>query len=173
MTENKPNLEAFGSRPDLIFIIDRFNYIEGCLNSIICNYISPQNDKSNFVQSILLNTAIVSFGSKLKLFFHINAVEEWVDIKKDNLHRLLHIRNQFAHTGKDVITVNLDTETGECESESCLMLESVSGTGKLVEVDSETALHEFTQLYVEIREKLHLALDQSKMANKANSHGKI
>ncbi len=156
----KPNLEAFNDRPDLTFVINRFNYIESVLNNIIFEYISPDSARDNFVKSILLNTAIVSFGSKLKLFFHMNATEGWSKLQQNKFHRLTQIRNQFAHTGKEIINISMDTETNDCESETCLMLESVAGSGKLVEVDSKEALDEFTQLYAEIREILHEVLNK-------------
>ena len=77
----------------------------------------------------------------------MNAVENWAEIKPDDFHRLAHIRNQFAHTGKQVINIDFDTGTDDFKSKSCLILESVSGSGKLLEVESDDALHEFTQLF--------------------------
>jgi len=154
MGKYKPNLEAFKRRPDREFVIDRFNYIESILTEIIVAYIKPPPDRYGLLKSIVFNNSIVSFASKVKLFFHMNATEQWIDLKKDSMHRLLQIRNQFAHSGAQWLIADKDTGEGRV----CIMLESVSGSGKLEQVDSEVALDEFTQLVVEIKDKLHVVL---------------
>ena len=158
MGKYKPNLEAFNHRPDREFVIDRFNYIESILTEIIVVYIKPSSDRHDLLKSTILNNSIVSFASKVKLFCHMNATEQWIYLKKDSLHRLMQIRNQFAHSGTQWLIANKDTG----ESRTRLMLESVSGNGKLEQVDSEVALDEFTQLAVEIRDKLHAVLKKLK-----------
>lgn len=164
MEKYKPNLEAFKNRPDQIFVLDRFNYIEKILTQIIAKYIEPSPSRKRFTELILLNNSIVSFGSKIKLFFHMNAIENWIDIDKNKFHRLLQIRNQFTHSGTQCL---LPREKGKPECNVKLILESVSSAGLLVEVDSETALNEFTQLCAEIREKLHIILEKQQMADNA------
>jgi hypothetical protein len=160
MGKYKPNLKEFNDRPDLIFVINRFNYVEYILNKIIASYINPPQGRQNFVQTVLLNTAIISFGSKLKLFLHMNATEEWTKLDSNKFHRLAQIRNQFAHSGKQHITLDLDIDTGECTSENYLVLESVAGSGKLEEIDSEVALDEFAQIFEEIKQILHDILNK-------------
>lgn len=154
MGKYKPCLESFNRRPDREFVIDRFNYIESILTEIITIYINPPSDRHNLLKSVILNTSIVSFASKVKIFCHMNAIEQWIDLKKDSLHRLMQIRNQFAHSGAQWLIA--DKDTGECHT--CIMLESVSGSGKLERVDSKEALDEFTQLVVELKDKLHVVL---------------
>jgi hypothetical protein len=82
------------------------NKIELALNAIIVDEISPPSDKREFVESILLNTSIVSFASKVKLFLHLSAAADWPQIKGNAFHRFMAIRNQFAHVyGQIKITV--------------------------------------------------------------------
>lgn len=154
MGKDKPCLESFSHRPDREFVIDRFNYIESILTEIIVSYINPPSDRRNLLKSVIFNTSITSFASKVKIFSHMNATECWIDLKRESLHRIMHIRNQFAHSGAQWAIVDKDTGI----SRVCIMLESVSGNGKLEQVDSEVALDEFTQMIVEIKEKLHVVL---------------
>lgn len=155
----KPNLDAFSNRPDLVFVVDRFNYIEQAITKIIANYISAPANREIFVLRYLLNSSIVSFGSKIKLFIHLNATEGWEKVNQNDLHRLAHIRNQFAHSGNQQMQITLYEADSEKNSMNLkLILESVTGSGKLEEVDAEDALQEFTELFVRVKEQMHNVL---------------
>ena len=144
-------MEAFSDRDDLVFVINQFNYLEHLLTGILLTYIDPKEEKVSFVRNYLLNNAIVPFSSKVKLFLHLNSTENWVKIDKNVFHRIMQIRNQFAHSGKEI----LEIDTSEPEnSEVHLFLESVQGNGKLEQVKAKTALNEFTQHYIYLDKKL-------------------
>ena len=158
MSEYKPVLENFKGREDLVFVIDRFNYIEYKVTEIISSYIGAIPERKKFVNSILLNNSIVSFGAKIKLLFHINSIEKLFDLKKDDFHRLAHIRNQFAHSGQEVFEICLEEpELGGKK----LMLESVASSGRLIEVDASKALSEFTQIFARLKQSLNLAAEKA------------
>ena len=50
-----------------------------------------------FLKDILFNNAILPFSGKVKLFLHLRAANNWPKIDPTKFHRLMHIRNQFAH----------------------------------------------------------------------------
>jgi len=81
----------------------------------------------------------------------------------NDFHRLMHIRNQFAHCNpKHHIHVYLDNERAKpSKVEAKLMLESLSSVGELVPVDTSEALQEFTEIYDRLRKYL---LEISKLA---------
>jgi hypothetical protein len=140
------NLDAFSDRNDLVFVIDRFNYIEEELDRIIAKHINSPKESANFVKDIMLNNSIISFSSKVKLFMHLRAINSWPSIAPDDFYRFMNIRNQFAHCNlKTHVQVNVITDGQEEKSDVSvkLMLESVTNA---------VAFNEFKEIYVRLKD---------------------
>jgi len=158
----RPNLAAFTGREDLVFVVDRFNAIEDRVTEILTQEIGAPKERERFVRDILFNNAIVSFAAKVKLFSHIRSVRGWPTIDAKDFHRLMHIRNQFAHCNpRHHIRITLDEQHGATKVEPKLMLESLSNKGQLVPVETSAALQEFTEIYDRLKTYL---LGVSKLA---------
>jgi hypothetical protein len=108
----------------------------------------PAFEKESFLRNILFNNAILPFSGKVKLFLHLRAANNWPKIDAAKLHRLMHIRNQFAHSQRSHrATVKIDIKKNETLMVTeKIMISSISGSGQLVVVDVKDALNEFTQL---------------------------
>jgi hypothetical protein len=156
VSSHKPNLEAFSDRKDVVYVISVFNNIEDSLTRLLIGEIGAPKEKEPFLREILFNNAILPFSAKVKLFLHLRAANNWPKIDQSKLHRLMHIRNQFAHSQRSHhATVQIDQEKNESSIvNEKIMISSVSGSGQLVAVDVKDALDEFTNLYVEVSDYL-------------------
>jgi hypothetical protein len=165
MSNVRPNLKAFNDREDLVFVIDRFNALEDNLTSILTREIGVPKERESFVRDIVFNNTIVSFSAKVKLFLHLRSIRGWPKIDPQQFHRLMNIRNQFAHCNpKECIHIEIKKKDATVQSRIELMLESLSNAGEIVSVDPSTALQEFTKIYDELRTYL---LNVSKLVSQA------
>jgi hypothetical protein len=157
VSSHKPNLEAFADRKEVIYVITTFNAIEENLASLLIREIGAPKAKEQFLRDILFNNAILPFSSKVRLFLHLRAANNWPRIDPSKFHRLMHIRNQFAHSRQTIhATLEMDNEMKNCAVvDQKIMISSVTGSGQLVAVSIQDALNEFTNLYVEISSYLH------------------
>jgi hypothetical protein len=161
-----PNLDAFSDRKDVVYVISVFNAVEESLTSLLVRVIGAPKEKEGFLRDILFNNAILPFSAKVKLFLHLRAANDWPKIDPGKLHRLMHIRNQFAHSQRSHrVIVEIDMKKNESRVvDEKVMLSSVTGSGELKAVSTKEALEEFTQLYVEVSDYL-LEL-RKKLSNK-------
>ncbi|CAK8724298.1 hypothetical protein GCAAIG_14325 [Candidatus Electronema halotolerans] len=152
MSNVRPNLKAFKDREDLVFVVDRFNALEDNLTSILTREIGVPKEQESFVRDIVFNNTIVSFSAKVKLFLHLRSIRNWPKIDPKDFHRLMHIRNQFAHCNPtQYIHVTMNKGDKPVQSEVKIMLESLSNAGEIVSVESSIALKEFTEIYDRLR----------------------
>ena len=108
-TRHVPNLDAFSDRKDVVYVISVFNSVEHSLTDLLVHVIGAPKEKERFLRDILFNNAILPFSAKVKLFLHLRAANDWPKIKPDKFHRLMHIRNQFAHSQRSHhVTVMID-----------------------------------------------------------------
>jgi hypothetical protein len=151
-----PNLDAFSDRKDVVYVISVFNAVEESLTRLLIRVIAAPKEKEGFLKDILFNNAILPFSAKVKLLRHIQAVNDWPKIDANAFHRLMHIRNQFAHSQRSHhVTVQIDKEKNESRIvEDKVMISSVTGSGQLIAVDAKEALEEFAGLYAEVSEYL-------------------
>jgi hypothetical protein len=156
VSSHKPNLEAFSDRKDVVYVISVFNSVEDSLTRLLIREIGAPKEKESFLKDILFNNAILPFSGKVKLFLHLRAANNWPKIDPATFHRLMHIRNQFAHSQRSHhVTVQIDQEKNESSIvDEKIMISSITGSGELKAVDVKDALEEFTQLYVKVSEYL-------------------
>ncbi|WP_257311274.1 hypothetical protein [Geothrix fuzhouensis] len=133
-------------------IVERFSEIEQLINTVIFNYIAPILDAEKFVKLNLLDNSVVSFGAKIKLLQVINKNINGDFINRDKFHRLLSIRNAFAHNN---VGNNLEIEPSEENlSEIYFYIESMKGDGSIVRTRRDDAYTEFWALYLELLRSL-------------------
>lgn len=151
-----PNLDAFSDRKDVVYVISVFNAVEESLTELLVRVIGAPKEKERFLKDILFNNAILPFSAKVRLFLHLRAANNWPKINPEKFHRLMHIRNQFAHSQRShhvTLAMNIKKGEGHLVGHK-IMLSSVTNSGQLIAVDTKEALQEFAQLYVEVSDYL-------------------
>src|SRR5574341_1509267 len=98
----KAVLDDSEANREIAFVIDKTNYVEFTLKSILTKYIAARNDRTTFVNDILLHSAIIGLAQKIKLLQYIVDRERWPMIDVNHFHTVLNIRNAFAHS--DTVT---------------------------------------------------------------------
>lgn len=145
------------STNDVSQVIDRTALIENILNQIITNHSSPREDAKMFFWTVLLDSSVIALGSKVKVVMSI-AKELNVDISPTSLHKLISLRNSFAHHSLNSHpTIYLKKETLQDEFHNTLHVLSQSGS-----VNKKTrseALNEFNALFKTCKDCL-LALNE-------------
>lgn len=138
--------------PDLVDVVDRTALIENVLNQIITYYCAPRKDAWEFMWSIVLDTSVMSLGAKAKVVMAI-AQELQFKLKKDPLHRIIALRNAFAHNATNANPVFVVGRKHE-ESTSYLQLWVLESSGKVQKVKRDEAFDEFNAQYRNARESL-------------------
>lgn len=134
---------------EIAFVIERTNYIEYQIKEIITTYLQTNKSKRDFVKNILLNNGILNLGAKIKLLMYISDNEGW-NIDKDIFHRIITIRNAFAHndTVHENISITMINKNEVNNVEFYMTLDTVKSSGKLERIKRQDALQEFTNKYV-------------------------
>lgn len=128
-------------------VIEQCNRIEQYLKAIIEAYVLPRDDRQEFFRSHVLNSSIIPFGGKVKLVIAINKDLDLVKLNNDSLHKIMQLRNAFAHN--DIISgvkVDLSKEVTD-PGAITIGLESISGNGALKYVTRDEAFKEFQNVY--------------------------
>jgi len=135
-------------------VLDHFNQLEGLMKDVIEAYVRPVETRAIFFRAYLLNNAIVPLAGKIKLIFAINNELSLVSLDRNRLHRLLAIRNAFAHndvlSGFDVhIPENLESPITEH-----VYMESIKGDGSIERLTRDRATGEFFTLHQYVKTAL-------------------
>lgn len=125
-------------------VVELANQIELYLTAIIEAYILPRDDRQAFFRSHVLNNAIVSLGSKVKIVQAINRDLKVISLDSDALHKVAQLRNAFAHN--DLISgIRVDDSV---DTEVVIFgLESIKGDGKLLYISREEAFDQFKKYH--------------------------
>ncbi len=85
------------------------------MNLALSQCIVPVSTEYGFLREILFHNLCLGFGAKVRLLQRILDYWGWKEIKLNVFHKLMDLRNAFAHTPttKRVLLVNVDPETGE------------------------------------------------------------
>ena len=114
-------------------VVEKIKSIEYLLDCIIINRIEPKD--LGFVQNIILNSSIISIGGKLKIIKTI-CKEKGKNDNFQDLHRLINIRNLFAHETSYVEDKDMIVKMNELKSD-----------GKYIESEFEKAHQQFLELF--------------------------
>jgi len=135
------------------FVIEKTIELEESLASIISKYFHLNDkDKDAVFRDIVLNNAIISLSSKIKLYRHINSIKnDWPTPNAALFKAVMSIRNTFAHSSTiRTYILNEDKENFDRH----LMLRSVSGSGVLKKAKRSDLLIEFEGAFEEVRSHL-------------------
>lgn len=125
-------------------VVELASQVELYLTAIIEAYILPRDDRQAFFRSHVLNNAIVSLGSKVKIVQAINRDLEIISLDANALHKVAQLRNAFAHN--DIISgIRVD---GSAETEVVTYgLESIKGNGELLYISRDEAFEQFKRYH--------------------------
>ena len=137
---------------DLVYVVDRAALIENILNQVIEDFCEPRKEPFMFFWNVILDSSIMPMGSKVKV---ASAIAQELDFKleQDALHKVMSLRNAFAHhkTGSHpVITAGKTEEDSKVHYE----LQVLSNSGKLARKRREDALSEFNAAFRSAKESL-------------------
>jgi len=125
-------------------IVERFCELERTVNELLFCFIGPYTDAEDLIRLHLLDNSILSFASKIKLLQVIDRLKGTSHINRDELHRLLAIRNAFAH---NVVGRNIEVEyVPSGLADTYFYIESIKGNGALLRVKRDDAYGEFLAL---------------------------
>lgn len=129
-------------------VIECMKSIEVLLNEIILNRIQPMD--LEFSKNIVLNSGVISFGNKVKLVKTIcNKQSKQIDC--DRLHRLINIRNLFAHETSYVEDKGMIVKMNELKSDGKYnSVEFEKLFDKFIVTNNE-AMQELTMLHNELK----------------------
>ena len=137
---------------DLTWIINEFSFIENLMDQIISNFTSPRKDAHFFFWQVILDSSVISVGSKVKVMMAISQ-ECGIKINPDPIHKLLSIRNAFAHSKTNSHPCMVVGKTPE-QNEMHYYLHTLSNSGQIKKVKRTEAVEEFNKLYGKAKEQL-------------------
>lgn len=145
-------LPNMSDQSDLVYVVDRAALIENILNQVIEEFCEPREDRFNFFWNVVLDSSIMPMGSKVKV---ASAIAQELDFKlaHDSLHKVMSLRNAFAHhnTGSHpVISVGKTEEESQVHYE----LQILNNSGKLCLKRRDDALLEFNDAFSVGKESL-------------------
>jgi hypothetical protein len=128
---------------DVSQIIDRTAIIENLLNQAIYNYASPQIERFEFFWNVLLDSSILSLGSKVRVSM---AIAQQLNFKmnQEPFHNVMTYRNAFAHHPLDSHpTLAVGKAAEDYQLNFSLLI--IKPSGKTKRIRREQALLEFTE----------------------------
>ena len=150
---NDPEASPPGpSRPDVVDVIDRAALIENIINQVIVGYCKPRKDAWEFMWSVVLDTSVMSLGAKIKVVMAV-AHEVKFDLEKNALHRVIALRNSFAHHSSNANPVLVVGKTPE-EDTGYLQFWVLEGSGKIQRIKRHEAFDEFNAAYRKAKDSL-------------------
>jgi hypothetical protein len=153
-------MESEQQETDLVKVVNRAALIENVMNQIIHAYVAPREHAWLFVWSVMLDTSVMSLGSKVKVVLAI-AQEVTFKLNKDAVHRVVNLRNAFAHSSTDAHPVMMVGKTQEeCTHHNELWI--LGGSGKIDKVKRHAAFGEFNKFYGLAKDSLVELLDRVK-----------
>lgn len=138
--------------PDLVAVVDRTALIENILNQVITDYCAPRKEAWEFMWSVVLDTSVMPLGAKAKVVMAI-AQELEFKLKKEPLHRIIALRNAFAHHATNAHPVFIVGKTPE-EDRSHLEFWVLESSGKIQKLKRHQAFDEFNEQYRIAKESL-------------------
>ena len=136
------------SEPKIGNVVEKIKSIEYLLDCIIINRIEPKD--LGFVQNIILNSSIITIGAKIKIIKTI-CKERNRDEDFQDLHKLINIRNLFAH------------ETSYVEDNGMIVkMNELKSNGEYIESEFEKVHQQFLELFNNEYGRLTLLLSELK-----------
>lgn len=120
-------------------VIEKTKHIEYILNCIIGNFVSPK--EVGFFDNIILNSSIIPIGVKVKIIKTICKIHN-EDYNLDNLHKLINLRNLFAHESSYVDSY---------DQGMLVKINELKNDGSYNEKEFEETYKRFLKIYLEVK----------------------
>lgn len=130
-------------------VIDLMNQLEVHINMALSQCLVPVSPEYGFLRETLFHNLCLGFGAKVRLLQRILDYWDWKDIKLDKFHKLMGLRNAFAHTPttKRVLLVGVDPDTGEHHALGSQLVVDRKYKTYWQEVQRSEALQDFQAAY--------------------------
>ena len=137
---------------DVVVVINRAGLIENLLNQVIEQYCAPPRDRLELFWTVLLDSSVMSVGAKVKVAMAV-AHRITFKLEAEPIHRVMALRNAFAHHPTDAHPVLVVGKTEQNDS-SHFELHVLSGSGRISRIPREQALDEFNAAYQKAKASL-------------------
>lgn len=147
---NKSSLSEFNLEEIRGWMIDRMTQIEIKIDTIITEYFEPGKKKE--FEKIILNSSIISMGSKSKILRNVHGFDKNIITK---IQKISSIRNAFTHMPvSENINVNIiEDQKGshiDTKIDVTSVIEVMNSSGELIIKNSKEQVLEFFDLQFEI-----------------------
>jgi hypothetical protein len=152
MPEAPATPEPQQADPDVVDVIDRTALIENVLNQIIAGYCAPRRAAEEFMWSVVLDSSVMPLGAKIKVALAV-AHEMEFKLNRDALHKVVALRNAFAHHATiayPAINVRLNPEQTTTHFELWVL----EGSGKIARLKRHEAFADFNRAYRAARQSV-------------------
>lgn len=85
-------------------VIIKLNRIEALMENVLLEKLKPNHQNYRFIKTVLFNSSYLSFANKLGLIKEFLKEKGWKENEFEPYHKLLNIRNAFAHSNKLFVT---------------------------------------------------------------------
>jgi hypothetical protein len=135
-------------------ILNRTALIEAVMDQVIEAYCRPRQTAYRFFMQVMLHSSTISLGTKAKL---VAAIAQEVDFKinKDEIHKLISLRNGFAHHPLD----SHPTFRFGVDAQIRYELAVITSSGSVKRTDRELALAEFNELHPRVLRSIYSLRD--------------
>lgn len=148
----KKRLQDFNKAEVQGWVIERFIKVEEHINTIILEYFQPDNKE--LFKSVVLNSSILTIGSKLKILVNIGVKNSTID----KIRKLSAIRNGFAHTliisQMNVKVPSKSNPVKTIETNITSIVNVMNSSGKIIQKNAHEYLTEYLQLLQELENEI-------------------
>lgn len=138
--------------PDLVKVVNRAAHIENLMDQVISNYCAPRKKASTFMWTVLLDSSVMPLGGKAKV---VAAVAQMVGctFERNAVHRIIALRNAFAHNSTDAHQAVVFGRTDE-ETYSYCQFMTLGPSGEIKIEKRHEAFAEFNDLFTVVKQSL-------------------
>lgn len=129
----------------LVRVVDRTALIENILNQVLASYCGPRKEAQRFFWDVLLDTSVLPLGSKIKVAMAVSQ-EVGIELDQQSLHRLVSLRNAFAHHATDAHPVLMVGKTPDRDRVEH-RLQVISNSGRVSRTSRVEGLAQFDECY--------------------------
>ncbi|WP_064609893.1 hypothetical protein [Photobacterium sp. J15] len=104
-----------------------------------------------------MNNALFNLSSKVKAYIYLRDINHWPKVSNNKFQTIMNTRNAFAHNPVNTQNINLLFKPEDMTTtvvDTYMVLESVSGSGKLQRIKRKVTLQNFTDAYYDINNNL-------------------
>jgi hypothetical protein len=148
-------------------VVDGTALIENILNQVLGAYFGPRDEAKRFFWDVLLDSSILPLGAKVKVAMAISQQVETA-LDQQSLHKLVALRNAFAHHATDAHPVFIVGKTPDRDRLEH-RLQVISNSGKLSQTSREDGLAEFDVCYDRAKSSLLALLNTIRVSDTSGS----